>query len=461
MSDDALYLEALHNQDGQLQIGIHMHGDVVSPYESLSSVPLASIETFYHETLTVLNRAARSSSSFSNAQEKLKTLGRMLGDELLTPTIKEYIKQTEAKHIIFRLDDQLVHIPWELICIDSQFLCQRFSLGRLVKTKRKVVKSAERQLQQPYKMWVVTHYGLELKSAEQEGMTICHEMDGLNRHDMIIDAALDSYVTPGEVLERIRNFDFVHFAGHADFDLKSAEENGWRLVDGNLTGKDIYKMSGGASMPALVFSNACHSARSDEHRQNGDFLGLANAFMLTGVRHYIGTLWEIPDKQSQHFAIHFYRRLLEGQPIGQAVHLARMAVEEEMDSPVCWASYLLYGDPSTTYFDPSDLRLIHEAEGEELVYPVPFSGELTLGRRHTNNVVLDKTTVSRLHLVISRKEGAVVMDVLGKNGIELEGEIFRGQLFVNSPIRFELWGDWFRLEGISLHEEEQPTEFVR
>lgn len=461
MNDEALYLEALYNQDGHLQIGIHMHGDVVSPYETLSSVPLARLESFCHETITVLNRAARSSSNSVNAHDKLKTLGQMIGDELLTPAIKKYIKQTSTKHIIFRLDDQLIHIPWELLCIDEEFLCQRFSLGRLVKTKQKVVKSSDRSLQQPYDMWVVTHYGSELQSTDEEGMTICHKMDAMNKEKMIINASLDSYITPGEVMERLRNYDFVHFAGHADYDLESVEENGWRLIGGNLTGPDIYKMSGGASMPALIFSNACHSARSDEVTQEGDSLGLANAFMLTGVKHYIGSLWEIPDKPSQDFASHFYQQLLEGQPIGEAVRLARKALEEDQNIPACWASYLLYGDPTTTYFEPSGLRLIHETESGEEIYPIPLSGELTLGRRKSSTVVIDKTTVSRLHLVISIKDGTVVMDVLGQNGIELAGEVFRGQLTVDSPLRFDLWGDWFRLEGSLLYEEEQPTEYIR
>jgi len=76
------------------------------------------------------------------------------------------------------------------------------------------------------------------------------------------------------------------------------------------------------------------------------------------------------------------------------------------------------------------------------------------------DVVVDKPTVSRKHLSIYREGGHAVLEVIGQNGIELEGEIFRGRLSVTSLLRFELWGDWFRLEGLSLHEEEKPTTYI-
>jgi len=142
------------------------------------------------------------------------------------------------------------------------------------------------------------------------------------------------------------------------------------------------------------------------------------------------------------------------------MRLARMDSEQEQHTPVCWASYLLYGDPAISYFTPADLRLIHEREDGEKIYPIPLVGELSLGRRNSNDIVIDKPTVSRKHLSIYRQGAHAVLDVVGQNGIELEGEKFRGKLTVTSLLRFELWGDWFRLEGLSLHEEEKPTTYI-
>jgi len=93
-------------------------------------------------------------------------------------------------------------------------------------------------------------------------------------------------VTPEFIKEKIRNFDIVHFAGHADYDRQNPEESGWRLSRGNLKVQHIKKMAGTASMPALIFSNACQSARTEmrpltEHFQE-EIFGVASAFCLPG-----------------------------------------------------------------------------------------------------------------------------------------------------------------------------------
>jgi tetratricopeptide (TPR) repeat protein len=155
---------------------------------------------------------------------------------------------------------------------------------------------------------------------------------------------------------KLRNYDLIHFAGHATYDDRQPECSGWRLSKGSLSAADIAKMAGTGSMPALVFSNACQSARSDAwdisdniHHQ---IFGLANAFILSGVKHYIGTFWEIPDETSQRFASAFYRGLLNGMPIGKAVQSARLALIEAFgEENIIWASYLLYGDPTSAYVE--------------------------------------------------------------------------------------------------------------
>ena len=92
-------------------------------------------------------------------------------------------------------------------------------------------------------------------------------------------------------------------------------------------------MGGTGSLPALIFSNACQSARTEEwgisENVQNEIFGLANAFILAGVKHYIGTFWEVLDEPSRRFALEFYKHMLNGLSIGDAVRQARLAVIDE------------------------------------------------------------------------------------------------------------------------------------
>ena len=109
-------------------------------------------------------------------------------------------------------------------------------------------------------------------------------------------------------------------------------------------------------MPALIFSNACQSARTEEwdikeHFQD-EIFGLANAFILSGVKHYVGTFWEIPDEPGSRFALEFYKALLSGMTIGRAVRESRLAlIRQYGEETIVWGSYILYGDPTFKYMD--------------------------------------------------------------------------------------------------------------
>jgi hypothetical protein len=104
-------------------------------------------------------------------------------------------------------------------------------------------------------------------------------------------------------------------------------------------------------MPSLVFSNACQSGHTGEWRIGEEYeqeiYGLANAYLLAGVQHYIGTFWEILDEPSGYFAKRFYSFLAQGVKVGEAVRRARLElIDAYGEETIVWATYMLYGDPS-------------------------------------------------------------------------------------------------------------------
>ena len=161
-------------------------------------------------------------------------------------------------------------------------------------------------------------------------------------------------------------------------------------------------MAGAKPFPALVFSNACQSGQTEEWKISEGYskriYGLANAFLLAGVQHYIGTFWEILDRPGSLFSREFYRAMTEGCPIGEAVKKARMSlIREYGEDTIVWASYMLYGDPTFSYLDVSEREEVKGGGGEEkkIASPARSAGEIVIEER-----VKEKTSLLKRVAVI-------------------------------------------------------------
>ena len=354
-------------EGGRLKLSAHeqIPGEesTIRHYEEMP-VSIDMIQIKCGDMIDTLNKANRKGHLSREVLARLRERGQVLHDELFSLSVKEKLRKTEAEYLILKIDDQLVHIPWELLHDGQQFLCQRFSMGRLVKTQQTVLNGRSRELARPLRMLILADPPGDLKGAYAEGTQIRDDMD---RNKDWINAFLRSgNITPDAIKEKIRNFDFVHFAGHADYNPKNAGDSGWRLTEGSLKAQDVMKMAGTATMPALVFSNACQSARTEEWTLGvyfeDEIFGLANAFLLAGVRHYVGTFWEISDEPSSRFALKFYKYLLSGMTIGEAIRRSRLAlIKEYGEETIVWASYVLYGDPTSNYRDQIESPDAHKA----------------------------------------------------------------------------------------------------
>ncbi|MBT8365710.1 MAG: CHAT domain-containing protein, partial [Deltaproteobacteria bacterium] len=328
--------------------------NTVRQYEDIP-VSIDKITARCRGIIETLNKSNRQGRVTLDILRKLRDSGQVLSDELFTHNIKEVVSNTKTDHLVINLDDKLVQIPWELLYDGRRFLCQRFCMGRIVRTQQSVIGAGRvRALARPLKMLILADPKGDLKEAYLEGIQI---RDYLDRRKDLINASLQTdNVSSDFIREKMRNFDLMHFAGHHDYDAQNLQRGGWRLTDGGFEAQDILKMGGAGSLPMLIFSNACQSARTEEWRisenvQN-EIFGLANAFILAGVKHYIGTFWEVLDEPSRRFAIDFYKHMLKGLSIGDAVRQARLAVIDEYgEETIVWASYLLYGDPAFNYMD--------------------------------------------------------------------------------------------------------------
>ncbi len=345
-----------------LRIGIRDPGYPMWSYEN-TAVRMAGIETGWTEIIERINysNAPARGKPGPNLSEDIRKMGQMLCDEFLTPDIQMRLLTTKARYLTLEIDADLVHIPWELLYLHGEFLCRRFSMGRMSGTHQKALHFEKRSLDPPLDMWILSNPGGDLDAADSEGENICEYMDRKNLDDERVFAELNTEILADEIRERIRQYDLVHFAGHAVYNPQHPGQSGWELTEGRFTARDIDDIAGGKAMPAFVFSNACQSARTDRWEDSGESAGdasfdLANAFMRAGVRHYLGTSWEVKDAPSRSFACLFYEHLLSGKTVGEAVRLARIRLGEKdrTGEDTSWASYILYGDPCLSYFGPNE-----------------------------------------------------------------------------------------------------------
>ena len=372
------------------------------------NISLPAVEKERKRIVSLLNENSRGGRVTKEILSSLRSAGRTLYEEMLTTSVKEELSQTKVQYLIINIDGGLVQIPWELLYDGKDFFCQKFNMGRIVKTTQKIASLIERDLANPLKILILCNPGGDLKDSYQEGVAIRDEMD---KHPGLISATLKSDKVKSVYLqEHIRYFDILHYAGHADYDFANPSRSGWLLKDGKFTSTDITRMIGVNPLPALVFSNACHSGRTEEwsimEGYGERIFSLANTFLLAGVQHYVGTFWEILGEPSSRFALAFYRFVIEGLPVGECIRKSRLElIKQYGEDTIVWASYMLYGDPSYRYFQPEREEKIIDKDVKDTMYP-PSVKEVAHGP------VTLKEETPRLRKVISLGIGALLLIVL-------------------------------------------------
>jgi len=290
--------------------------------------------------------------------KELKNLGSLIFSHLLPQAARDKLRSAESCNLYLRLDDQLVHIPWELAFDGQQFLGMKFRLGRQIITHHKIAQTAPaRQSSGGLRMLLISDPSETLTNVSRESEQLCEILDRIPGLEVRLLGGRGVKRIP--LLAALRESDIVHFAGHSQFDEKSPENSGWLLHDGLLSASEISKLD---RAPLLVFSNSCQAGATknwqSDYLYEGEAFGLGSAFLLAGVSNYIGTFCVVHDEESRFLAVEFYRGVAQGQSIGQALLEARLATAEEMGlDRLTWASYMLYGDPdfSLTGFQPSAL----------------------------------------------------------------------------------------------------------
>jgi CHAT domain len=135
----------------------------------------------------------------------------------------------------------------------------------------------------------------------------------------------------------------VHFAGHGYYDPVRPERSGLQFHEGVMIPGE---MSSDAVGAPIVFSNACETGLlTSVESSHGELAwsGLAASFIARGAVNYLGSLSPIFDDSSAQFASRFYRLLVDGKSVGEALLHARVFAYDHNDR--VWDTYVLFGCP--------------------------------------------------------------------------------------------------------------------
>ncbi len=92
----------------------------------------------------------------------------------------------------------------------------------------------------------------------------------------------------------------------------------------------------------LVTLAACRTAHQSV-APGEEASGLVRCLLEMGSRNVVGSQWAVSDRSAAVWIGHFYRSILDGQSVGDAVREASLAVRQIYPSVYDWASFSVYG----------------------------------------------------------------------------------------------------------------------
>lgn len=302
----------------------------------------------------------------TRVETDLDDLGDLMFKLFLPEQMQAYLRRTPCAMTLTTND---LDMPWELMRFDDKVLCLDRCIGRMPmgNTFPRLDPPEPLDNTRIRFLLICADDGGRLRGAREEIDRIHNALMDL-RNEPTADRStslpievtvLASPEVDGHRLNqhlRYKRYNVIHFAGHARFDAQQPDRSALLLDNGEVfLAQKIRRLLVGRP---LVFLNACDSARtpiagatSDAAQDLRTYLqepaeGLAASFLYGGALGCIGSLWPVYDEPASKFAIEFYRQVLAGNVIGEAMRMARCEVKKSHSQHLTWATFVLYGNPT-------------------------------------------------------------------------------------------------------------------
>ncbi|OGW67629.1 MAG: hypothetical protein A3J72_06150 [Nitrospirae bacterium RIFCSPHIGHO2_02_FULL_40_19] len=186
----------------------------------------------------------------------------------------------------------------------------------------------------PTILHLATH-GYFLKDEEMKGGSDIRGVTIKLKEGFAMDEGINPVLSEAEGIENPMLRSGIVFSG-VNTSLKTGRDEGMvsaeKILGLNLKGTD------------LVVLSACETGVGDVKNGEGVF-GLKKAFMLSGAKTLVMSLWSVPSAETTEIMTEFYTLMAEGNTKSGALRQARLNMMEKSPNPFYWGAFVMVGKP--------------------------------------------------------------------------------------------------------------------
>lgn len=336
---------------------------------------ISEIENLVRVSNIVQNSTNKTTILNTDILSELKTLGQTFFHQFFPSEIVERLRLATDKSIHFNIDPRLALIPWEVLHDGNCFLADKFHIGKTIRGGFHVKPNHGKE---KLKMLIIADPTEDLIWAQREGEELFRILsEKVSSSRLELEFIGGKHITKLKLLSLIKDKNIIHYSGHLFFS-DDPLENGWLLSDGKILKAREIKNSGIST--DIVFSNSCLSSTQVSKNINTNIMNnFAGSFLMSGIKTFIGTNWEILDNQNTiDFTIRFYSYLFSDKTVGESLFMTREYARRNYDpNDLTWANYSLYGNPDfTILLDPENDSAAQKIINPSFVmnfYPTPIA----------------------------------------------------------------------------------------
>lgn len=246
--------------------------------------------------------------------------------KFLIEPVLEHI--THSDTLIFVTNGIINRLPLHTLTINNQRVIEKYATGYLPTISLLL-------------FWKNKY---EYDSSSNVIFGVDFENEAVNIHKIIQgELFLGNEVSRQKAIESIKQKNIVYFSCHGNYDKHNPESSGLLLGNSEiLTVKDIKDLIINSN---TIILSACESGLGTINNSN-EIIGLAQAFLSTGVRTIIVSLWKIDSAATEKFMETFIHYLKHWDKI---TALQKTIVEfmqnENYQHPYFYAPFILIGNP--------------------------------------------------------------------------------------------------------------------
>ena len=329
----AYYLR-LFAQDPALGLPLSRFGPLTIEIE-----PMAYFTEFFKD---IDQLPIKSAADKAETARVLERKGAALYDMVFPEGLKTLLWQVRDRIHSLIIQSEEPWIPWEIcrmsgtndqgLIEEGPFLCERYVIARW---------NPQETFKQPLslkEMALVVPQDSGLDFAQAEGNLILglaspeRKVTSIRAEPADVQAAMAS-----------GRYSAFHFTGHGAMNGANPDRSEMKLERGkvfrpeDLSGR-VRNLRAGRP---IVFLNACQIGAGAMGLTG--LGGWAQRFVESGAGAFLGAYWSVIDRTALAFAEVFYRELIKGKPIGEAVLVARLSIRDAGDPT--WLAYTLFAHP--------------------------------------------------------------------------------------------------------------------